>query len=292
MKKVPVSNGVNKKAKMRTKVLPSFERQRVVRFATFGKDDVVSDHNPKQNNSYNEQTNHCRSKKDLGRIWYTHDDLNQIKIDSHTELLQHSKDIDKAKGDQENNSDASKPYLASTRFDTDDWSWRGFEYLLYKFPRLQKRKEHTLAVVEFQRTLNADSDATENPEKAIADFASSRTRESGCNKWAILLGKQDADEAAIVRMEPWEPRPTNIDNVTDESLDEDNEDSGDDNEDSGDNDEEETSEEQEEDIDDAASFVSSASEMSSDSCECAEPPTALPSINDVKILKEIMAKPK
>jgi len=145
------------------------QRRRRVRFAS---DDQTVTH------SYEK----CFSTKDeQHRIWYNAADLKQIKKDNYQGLMEHTKDVDRVCCLCDDN-------ILVSSLDQENWTWRGFEYVLHRSPRKELRLEHTRGVVAFQNCLGS------NAPLALAHFCANSSSTNGSLERALQQAQQDEQE--------------------------------------------------------------------------------------------------
>ena len=122
------------------------------------------------------------TKKDEHKIWHTKDALHKIKIYNFAVMKSNHHEMDLACGVGDTHN------THTLESDDDDWTWRGFEYILHRVPRKQFRLEHTMGVIHFQRLLGGSS----FDGRALADYASHSSAASGSLARAYLQAQQDA----------------------------------------------------------------------------------------------------
>jgi len=118
-------------------------------------------------------------------LWYTPHDLDRIRASNVAQLSARTSDIARA----------SAPWCDSNSgsFDSPDWTWRGFDYVLRRVPRNALRRAHCQSVLRFQKT--GGSSASSSSVEALAVSAVEDSESHGSQARAHRIALQDEEEA-------------------------------------------------------------------------------------------------
>lgn len=121
------------------------------------------------------------NESDYNKIWYSRCEINAINEENSKALKKESK---KAGRDRR-----SRHFI-----DTDEWSWRGFEYAIHKYGKQGVKTDHTDTVLRFQNKMQR--------KRSRASALADHTRNSSVSNGSTLRARSNAirDELEVTRI--------------------------------------------------------------------------------------------
>lgn len=129
-------------------------------------------------------------------IWYSQPQLDHIRAQNQVDLQARASDVPEA---------CARLAVGDARstMDTGDWTWRGFDYALWRVPRTTLRKQHVAAVVTFaNKRKNNISGAAANDDVVVAAYALERSDAHGSEARAAKLGRLMEEDALTILGRP------------------------------------------------------------------------------------------